>query len=182
MYHLRNTWLRMFNKAMALLRSKDHPIARYTVKLIESAKVKVLPYEKIRRKDYQLLREEYEGDIVNFPKRLPLARKTIHKLKTDWDGFIYENRLYISDANQDPLMFARTIVHELNHYINDSNDHYETDEDRFREECRASIAEVLVFGPQTRNYLTRIAKTVSDKYDMPIPEGGMSMPKGIFYK
>lgn len=173
----------MFKNAMALLRSKDHPIARYTVKLIETAKVKVLPYEKMHHHDYLELRDEYdEDDMVHLPKPHPLARKAVQKLKNDWYGRIYDNRIYISDTNKDSLMFARTLVHEINHYINDSNNHYETNEDCFREECRANVAEVLVFGPQTRNYLTRIAKTVSDKYAVPIPEGGMSMPKGIFYK
>lgn len=182
MHRLRKTWARTFNKAMALLRSKNNPIARYTVKLIDTKKINVLPIALMKHHDYLSLRSEYnDANEVKLPTSLPLARKTIEIIENDWDGFIYGNRIYISDI-KDPQHFARILVHETNHFINDSNSHYETEEDRFREECRANVAEVLVFGNQTRNYLTQIAKKVSKNYHVPMPKEPNKMPKGIFYR
>lgn len=182
MARLRNTWIRTFNKAMAVLRSKDNPIARYTVKLIDSKKIEVLPYAKMEEGDYLALRDEHsDADKTKFSVMHPLVRKAVQILHNNWWGRIYDNRIYICDV-KNPTQFARIIVHEVNHYINDSNNHYETNEDIFTEELRAHIAEALVFSRETRNYLTTIAKDVCDKYELSMPEQPIKMPKGLFYR
>ncbi len=115
-----------------------------------------------------------------------VAPKQFAKKVTDGCyGFYYKNRVYISEALT-PTEVATTLIHEINHYINDSNLQYTTKSQIFEEEYRALVAEHLGSNrPITRNFYRDCAEKVCDDYSVPLPEEHTPNPKpptGIFHR
>ncbi len=177
MYELRSNWHGVFKKALAILKANKHPIAQTTVAVIEGKEVQVLPYSQMRIADYNA-GQKHKNKKKTF--EFPLSPKDIKKITEDFIGFFRGKRIYISPID-DPLKFASVLVHEVNHYINDKEGNYETDEQKFLEELRAEMAEALVFKPHfTRKNLKDLRETVAANYDLPMPATPNKLPPGIF--
>ncbi len=180
---LRNTWQRTFRKALAFLKAHPHPIAQMTAKLIENKTVEIKSLYHMDQSDYARLINETNRSIDDkISTSFPPTASSVNRLQTKWNGRIYGNRLYISSELTDPKDFARIIIHEANHYINHSNENYRTNDQRFEEECRARIAEAMVFRPlytRTRSFLKDIAQNVTASGRITMPPT-LKMPKGIY--
>ncbi len=181
MAKLRNTWERVYHQALEILRKNKHPIAVYTVNIIEKKKVEIIPYNKMVAKDLNDYLSDYHDEKnERLPSSYPPTKEVVGKFRKAWSAKINYNRISIDHAISDPRKLAKVLVHEANHFLNDSNEHYETKQQQFDEEFRAYVAEELVFSRQIRNCKLRaLANNVADRYKLPRPKS-VEMPKGLF--
>ncbi len=176
MYALRSNWHSVFRQALELLKASKHPIAKTTLEVIQNKEVHVAPYSQIKVRDYNQVYTKHKKKPIEFP----LSPAAINMITEDCRGFIVKNRIYIQTVDN-PKEFASVLVHEVNHFINDAENNYDTDEKKFTEEFRAEVAEALVFTPYlTRKNLKDIATDVANKNDLPMPTTPVEMPSGIF--
>jgi hypothetical protein len=179
---LRNTFHRLFKKACELLRTSTNPIDMTTWKILSSQKVKVFPFDALNENDFYYLKEDYEDETKKkLPAYYPPSKHTTVQLDKTWHATIRDNRIYISHYLKDERHMKKILVHEINHFLNNSKDHYSTRKQIFQEEFRAKIAEKMSNNiPLTRYRLKRIAQNVSEIYKTPIPFP-LEVPKGIYY-
>lgn len=121
---------------MDALEANDTPIAANTVRALASHAVELDTLDRLTPVDCAaLLRENPrlwtgiaspEECVAGVPVAV-LSRVT---------GYQNGNRIYVNPFRPAAEM-ASTVVHELNHFVNDSNAHYATQEEIAREEYRA---------------------------------------------
>ncbi len=181
MAKLRKTWERVYHQALEILRKNKHPIAVYTLKIIEKKKVKIIPFNKMVAEDLNdYLSDYHDENKERLPSSYPPTKEVVGKFSKAWNAKINYNRISINHDISDPRKLAEILVHEVNHFLNDSNEHYETKQQQFDEEFRAYVAEALVFSRQIRNCKLRaIASYVATRYGLPHPKS-IEMPKGLF--
>lgn len=177
---LRNTWARTFRLALDVLKKWNTDVSNMTIALIQSNKIEFRPFSRTTLEDYDGLLME---DLYSSKKQNRHGGKTLtKKIKEAYEGFIYENRVYVNEKITEPDAFAKVLVHELNHFINDSNDKYETKAQKFQEELRAHLAESMASGRYiTRALLKQTAEEVADCLEMKCPDN-LTMPGGAYYK
>jgi len=163
--NLRQTWQRKFRAVLTYLENLHTPIARKTFKLIRTGKVVVLGFKKITLEDCKELHEELCNDefATTFSKK-----RVLDEANNRFKGMLYQNRIYIREDETDIDDIAKTIAHEVNHFLNNSNDHYETEIDKFTEELRATIAEDLLSEniALTPCYLREKSKMIIENYKL----------------
>lgn len=175
---LRSNWHQIYRQALAILKSHLHPIAQTTYAIIQGKEVHVFPFSQVNAKDYNSL---VKGKYKKIPAEFPLSSRAINHLSNEYDGFIYGKRVYVNCLIKDPRKFASVLVHEVNHFMNNSNSHCHDDAQKFTEEFRAEVAEALVFSPNfTRSKIKDIAHMVAKDYELPLPTEPIKMPPGIF--
>ncbi len=181
MASLRKTWERVYRQAIELLKSKKNPIADYTLSVIENNILKIIPFNKMVQNDFNRYLNDYRhAKSEDLPKKFPPSKEVVKKFSNAWSAKISGNRVSIDNSLTDPKRIAEVLVHEANHFLNNSNDHYHTKEQRFAEEFRAETAEALVFSPyMTKARLRTIANHVADRFSLPHPKS-VSMPDGLF--
>ncbi|MGE3318807.1 MAG: hypothetical protein AB7I18_05880 [Candidatus Berkiella sp.] len=179
---LRNTWQRCYRAALALLQNTRHPIAQYTFDIINKKELMIIPFAKLHKDDFELFLDNYYDEKnEQLPKIFPPSKVVIDKLTRIWAAKISENRVTINSQINNPKKIAEILIHEANHFLNDSNQHYETKEQMFLEEFRAEVAEALVFSKPVRNgQLRKIANHVADRFGMAHPKR-VEMPSGRFF-
>lgn len=176
MYFLRNHafWVAKFEAAMALLKTWRTEVARTTVNIIKKNIVIIRPFLKLTRADLLAAKKliKNSDNLVNTKSNTTIAKK----LEKNLCGFIINNRIYISETLTDKK-FAKTLVHEVNHYLNDSP---EQKDNVFENELRAHISERMAEGKLiTRQYIKKISMEVSSLYQVPMPEN-VKMPLGKY--
>ena len=178
---LRKTWERVYKQALEILRETNHPIAKYTLGLIENKTLEIITFNKVKEKDFKCYADDYCDDKgEKLPHHYPPSSLTISKIIKAWDAKINGNRVSINHTLSDPKKIAKILVHEANHFLNDTNDNYDTDEKQFTEEFRAVLSESLVFSKPLRKWkLQEIAKEVAKRYELPLPKS-IGMPEGLF--
>ena len=129
--------------ALAWLRSLDGPIAKATVRAVDDGQVRIDSFSDLTTADYERLRREMLRAGVHLP--VQNTRGAQRRLEEHLDGFMWDDRVYVS-RGQTPRALARTLVHEVNHVQNASEEHYRSERDILREEYRAVLAEALVSG------------------------------------
>ncbi|HVO29960.1 MAG TPA: hypothetical protein VMV18_04460 [bacterium] len=121
---------------LSVLEKNDTRIAKNTVAALKAGVVRLNTLDRLTIEDCgQLLRENPRlWDGIAAPddcgKRVP--REVLARVS----GFQNGNRIYVNPLRA-PDEMASTVVHELNHFVNDSNAHYATAADIAREEYRA---------------------------------------------
>lgn len=173
--YLRPNWHRRFQAALNFLEKLGTPIAKQTLEIIKSGKVVIGSFSNLTRKDYTELHEEYFANRKHRKEKkiYPPTNQFIRSIADQWDGAIYDKRIYINPHIEDVRKIAKVIVHELNHFINDSNNHMETDRDRFIEELRANLAEKVALKPLLRftpSLLRRKALKIIKVYELDLDE------------
>ncbi|MCS5708088.1 hypothetical protein CC99x_004140 [Candidatus Berkiella cookevillensis] len=175
-------WQKKLDEAITLLKKWGTYVAESTLKIIASKEVVIMPFS-----DFTLPDIDSALDWVSSKaKRLKLKKlvkhqknKVIKELEVEFRGLCIENRIYI-DSNLDPVKFAKTLTHEVNHYLNRDEPLPEGDAGVYQNELRAYISEKLVYGrPITKQYLKTLAEKVSQIYKVPLPEK-ITFPRGKY--
>jgi len=178
---LRNTIKRQVEKAKKILESWNTKIAQTTLEIINSGEVKVLDCLHISKKALRVI-----SDDNNIPHSLYYINKREYakKLLKKQVACYYENEIYISDMMLSSRELAETLVHEINHHLNQSHHHYQSKQQIFQEEFRAHVAEHLAQNPPiTRQFYNKCAQHVSETYKVPIPKSFKpEKPAGAFHR
>lgn len=140
--NLRLTWSRKLRAVLKYLQSLNTPVAKQTLNVIQQGKVVILNFSQFTPSDYAELFSE-ENDEKKLRYYMP-TKMGMNQLASKYEGMIYNNRIYLNDEESDIKTLARTLAHEINHFLNDSNNHYRTARDKLIEEVRAEIAEDLL--------------------------------------
>lgn len=134
-------------KALDELKKSDAPIARMTFEAIVTGKVQIDDLTDLTRSDYLRMVKEFKKDGIQLDKNgwgtLGDPRSgTMRAITNEVDGYMWDDRVYVSPGRK-PRDLAATLVHEVNHILNRSEEHYRTDAAIFLEEYRAYYAEAL---------------------------------------
>jgi hypothetical protein len=140
---------RYVGAALDELKNSKTPIGRMTHDLISSGKVRIDELSDLTRGDYLHVRRELRKTGVNLPadhKVLDDKRSSAWRAITnDMDGYMWDDRIYVAQGLS-PRDLATTLVHEVNHVLNQSEEHYKDDASIFVEEYRAFYSEALFRG------------------------------------
>ncbi|MEW5847255.1 MAG: hypothetical protein AB2A00_00525 [Myxococcota bacterium] len=137
-------------KALDILKESKSEVGRATFEAIATGKVKLDTLSDLTREDFIKLRKEFAKDGI------PLKAgdyQTLHDknsgamraIRGSIDGYMWDDRIYVAE-NLTPQRLAQTLVHEVNHVANASEDHYRSPKDILVEEYRAVYAEALLSG------------------------------------
>jgi hypothetical protein len=176
-------------RALNHLRRGGTDVGLATFDLIVSGKVKVDTLSDITREDFRRLRRELRPDGVELDEsmyeRLHEGRG-MRAITSTIDGYAWDDRIYVSPG-MDPKALAATLVHEVNHILNASEEHYRSPKSIFVEEYRAHLAEALLRGEELNpTRCRRIKEHVISSYglrgvtaaDVPDVPPGRMLPDG----
>jgi hypothetical protein len=132
-------------KALDVLRASKVPVAQAAFEAIVSGRVKVDTLNDLNREDFLHVRKDLakDGVKVDAEEFLNLhddKSKAMRAITSSIDGYMWDDRVYIATGRQ-PRDLAATLVHEVNHVFNESEEHYATPKDALREEYRAFYCE-----------------------------------------
>lgn len=126
---------------LAILENSHSPIAANTIRALQSGAVHLDTLDRMTVEDcVQLLVENPKpwagiASAEQCGSNPGLARVPAPVLQRV-SGFQNENRIYVNPARS-PKDMAATVVHEMNHVVNHSGEHYGTQAEIFAEEYRA---------------------------------------------
>ena len=112
------------DKALAVLKATNTPLAQGTWRYITSGKVKIDEVTDLTRADYIRTRK----DLLKWTTALkPDAYETLSNKKSPaskaldrlLNGYMWDDRIYVA-RGLTPRKLASTLVHEVNHVINKS--------------------------------------------------------------
>lgn len=175
-------WQRKLDEAIALLKKWGTYVAESTLKIIANKEVVIMPFSEFSPPDINSALK----CVSSKAKRHQLKKliknqknKVIKELEVEFYGFCIENRIYLHSSLA-PVKLAKTLTHEVNHYLNRDEPLPEGDAGVYQNELRALISEKLVCGrPITRQYLKTLAERVSQIYKVPLPEK-ITFPRGKY--
>jgi hypothetical protein len=127
------------------LRNSNAKVAKVALDAIESGRVRVDTLDDLTRDDYARVRRDYMKDGTVLPEKFdPDDHKSRawRAITQDLNGYMWDDRIYIT-WGQSPKQLASTLVHEVNHVLNKSEEHYRGDKAALREEYRAFYVEAL---------------------------------------
>jgi hypothetical protein len=159
-------------EALDVLKTSNTPIAKATFDAIVSGRVLVDELGDLTRGDFLQVRKEFAREGVNLAKdgfydlhdeTSEVSRAITH----DMDGYMWDNRVYITEG-QDAQGLASTLVHEVNHILNESEENYRGDKSILREEYRAFYAEAAFRGEDVSDpdVCRRIKQGVIEDYGL----------------
>lgn len=174
-------------KALDKLRHSDTEIGRATFELIVTGRVKVDCLEDLSRADFQHLRKEFtkDGDRslegVDW-QTLDENHRAMRAITTSINGYMWDDRVYVAEG-MSTEMLARTLVHEVNHVLNASEEHYRGPEAAFLEEYRAYCSEALLEGKElTPSVCRELKEAVKRDYGFDVDlEAIPDIPPGRFF-
>jgi len=137
-------------KALDVLKKSPTPIGQATYRYITTGKVRIDELTDLTRADFNRARRTLKGWGVNLSKddfeRLGDKRSRASRaVQENLTGYMWDDRVYV-EPGLTPKKLAATLVHEVNHVINRSEEHYRSDTAAFTEEYRAFYAERLFAG------------------------------------
>jgi hypothetical protein len=138
------------DKALAVLKANPSPLSQATYRYVVTGKVRIDAIADLTRADYlrarkdlikwtQALSPDAYGSLQN--PRSP-ASKAIDRLL---NGYMWDDRIYVAKGLT-PQQLASTLVHEVNHFVNKSEEHYRGHTQPLIEEYRAFDLEALFNG------------------------------------
>lgn len=137
-------------KALGLLKASKSPIGRATYRYVATGKVKLDVVSELTRADYLRARK----DLLKWTQALrPDAYETLGNPRSPaskaldrlLNGYMWDDRIYVARGIS-PQKLASTLVHEVNHFINKSEEHYRGPNQALMEEYRAFYVERLYAG------------------------------------
>jgi len=137
----------VLEQAYENIRNKNCLVAQETIRVIDSNELEIRSLESLNHEEYQAIKSE--GD--------PEHREDF--LSNLLGAFIYPNRIFIS-MSQNLAEIERTIIHEVQHYLN-SEQEIVTPDDVFQDEMLAREAEDRYSGRYiTRKYIRDLREFV----------------------
>lgn len=146
-------------KAINLLRKSDSAVGRATYEALVTGRVKLDTLSDLTRHDFMTLRKELlpgvrlkaeDFDRLHDPPVLRAITSSIN-------GYMWDDRLYVA-AGLTPERLAATLVHEVNHIMNKSEESYRSAKGVLAEEYRAFYAERLFTGVEMTKARCRALK------------------------
>lgn len=134
---------RYVGEALDILRRSATRIGRLTWELVATGRVQLDELADLSRADYLRARRELTKDGVQLPLRPNAA--AFRAITRSINGYMWDDRIYLA-AGLKPRELASTIVHEVNHVLNRSEEHYRSDQAILVEEYRAFYSERLFGG------------------------------------
>ncbi|MBI1949413.1 MAG: hypothetical protein HYS27_27250 [Deltaproteobacteria bacterium] len=134
---------RYVGAALDVLRTSDSKIARLTWEMVATGRVQLDELRDLTHADYLRARKDLLKDGVKLPERPNAA--AFRAITSDLNGYMWDDRIYLTPGLS-PKDLAATIVHEVNHVLNKSEEHYRTDQQILVEEYRAFYAERVFTG------------------------------------
>ena len=136
--------------AIRLLERSGTPAAQGTVEALRTGQVKVDALSDLTRADYRRLAKELDpaGKALTADGFDALGRKgsAVHRRVNDaLYGYMWDDRVYVS-TDTSTRRLAATLVHEVNHALNHSEEHYRGAKAKLVEEYRAHYAERVALG------------------------------------
>ncbi len=137
-------------RGLEVLRTSKTPIGRATYRYIMSGKVKLDEMSDLTRADYERSIKNLAnwGLTVTKDEYVKLHDPKSHVAKVvnaNLRGYMWDDRIYL-EAGLSPKALAATLVHEVNHVVNHSEEHYRGDTQALLQEFRAEFAERLFAG------------------------------------
>jgi hypothetical protein len=115
--------------ALELLSRSPALEARRTLRAIRRGRVRI-----------QLLKDLSAADLGRVRKDLGRSNLSLRTVLRSLNGYMWGDRVYVH-RSLSPSQLAATLVHEVSHVLNRSEEHYQTPLDVLREEYRAYYAE-----------------------------------------
>ncbi|MDZ4676343.1 MAG: hypothetical protein SGI74_02445 [Oligoflexia bacterium] len=141
----------LVTKTLVILKEHRTTIGTETYNSIVSGKVRVDEFSDFTFEDYKHFLIEF-SELVSTNKLTLEDYSTLQNpnstalkiIENTIQGFAYGNRIYINVRDHTPLLLASTLVHEVNHVLNQSEKvYYRGPRQAFREEYRAYYVEAL---------------------------------------
>ena len=157
--------------ALEVLRTSQTEIGRATFRYITAGKVKVDEMTDLTRPDFERARRTLAawGKVVkktDFGKLHDGRSHVARTVKEHLRGYMWDDRIYV-EAGLSPQVLAATLVHEVNHVVNRSEENYRGDTRALLEEYRAFYAEKLFAGePITPAKAKALKASVVRDYDL----------------
>ncbi|MDP2340901.1 MAG: hypothetical protein Q8O67_08090 [Deltaproteobacteria bacterium] len=157
--------------ALDLLRNSDTEIGKLTFELIAKGDVKIDAISDLTRADYLRVRRDM---IKEGGQPLPIDRDALddkrgrawRAITTGLAGYMWDDRIYVAPGLS-PKELAATLVHEVNHVRNRSEEEYRGPKAVLVEEYRAFYAEALFRGdPLTARHCREIKEGVIRDYGL----------------
>lgn len=140
---------RYLSGALEVLRASPNEVARGTFRLIASGRVKVDELSDMTQADFRRLRHGMRNELKlgeNDLARLRQHGSRVHRLVSGAvNGFQWDERVYVA-RGMSPAVLADTLVHEVSHVLNRSEENYRGQRAILVEEYRAFYAERLARG------------------------------------
>lgn len=157
-------------KALEVLRANKTEIGQATYRYITSGKVKIDQMQDLTRPDFERARHTLAGwgkelSKADFEKLHDGRSVAARAVKDQLRGYMWDDRIYVEEGLS-PQKLASTLVHEVNHVINRSEEHYRGDTQALLEEYRAFYAERLFAGdPMPPSKAKALKASVARSYE-----------------
>jgi hypothetical protein len=179
---------RYIEKGLRELKKSDQPIARATFDLIATGQVTLDRLNDLSRPDFLRLRKEFARDGIDidaddFHKLHDNRTGAMRAIRDSIHGYMWDDRIYVTE-DMSPKNLARTLVHEVNHVLNKSEEHYRSKEAIFTEEYRAYMSEAMFDGKElTPERCRALKEAVIEDYllDGLDPDDFPDTPPGRFF-
>ena len=148
--HTSKAFQKYVSQALEVLRKSKTPIGQATYRYITSGKVKLDEMSDLTRADFIRSTKNLAnwGVKVSPDEFADLHDDTSHASQVvmqNLRGYMWDDRIYLAEGLT-PKQLAATLVHEVNHVINRSEEHYRGDTQALLQEFRAEYAERLFAG------------------------------------
>ncbi|MBI3183223.1 MAG: hypothetical protein HYZ28_13885 [Myxococcales bacterium] len=148
--HSSASFKRYVARALEVLRRSRTPIGRATYDVISRGRVRIDELSDLTRQDFRRVRRTIAsfGTRVGSDEYHRLHDRKGHAwraIEENIRGYQWDDRIYV-ERGLSPEKLASTLVHEVNHILNVSEEHYRGDTAALREEYRAFYAEMLFAG------------------------------------
>ena len=172
---------------LAQLRKSRTAVARATVALITSGAVKIDLLSDVTQADFRRLRRSLRDDGIelkpdDFERLRDPTSRPARAVANALRGYQWDDRIYV-ERGLTAKQLAATLVHEVNHVLNRSEEHYRGQRAAFVEEYRATYAEALFRGERiTAAKARKLKNEVIALYgfDRVDPESVPDLPPGRF--
>lgn len=135
---------RYIASALKLLQKSDVPEAKRTLQAINSGRVKVDLFSDLTAKDFRHMTKDMKGTL----NLVPADRARLHRsnskaftgISRTLNGYMWDDRVYVH-RDLSARKLASTLVHEVTHVLNRSEENYRSPKAALLEEYRSFYAE-----------------------------------------
>jgi len=162
-------------RALDVMRRKTSTISQHTLISIRQGYVRIDELADLTYPDFLQLLRDFRGyrDPLGLTARdyADLQRsgsRALRIVRGKLDGYQLGNRVYVA-GGATPTNLAATLVHEVNHVLNRSDENYSDHRQAYMEEYRAFYAESIFRDHDVTDPAVcfRIKRHVQDYYDFP---------------
>jgi len=171
-------------KAIGELRKSDSAVGRATYEALVTGRVKLDALSDMTKHDFVTLRKELLPEVRLKAEDFDRLhdQPVLRAITSSINGYMWDDRLYVA-AGLSPEKLAATLVHEVNHIMNKSEESYRSKQGILAEEYRAFYAEKLFEGVEmTKARCRALKQEVISDYSLTgvEPDAVPDQPEGRF--